>query len=239
MARVLVVDDDSDILLIVRMLLSKEGHTVSVFETVMEAVESAKRNDFDLVLTDANMSPHSGYDFIRTLRTMAKFENVPIAMLTARNTRQDVERALLLGAKDYIVKPIDPEALIKKVRELLQKSESVRLASKFAELEIRDDATATLDLKIIGLTETTVHFDSDHSLREGTPLRVASQLFERIGIGPQNLRVQVSSKMHPEFPSDPAYDIRAGFTSLDEKGRAKVRAFILNQLSRSAKRTAS
>ncbi len=141
MAKILIVDDDHDILIMVQALMELDGHLAVCFDNSADAIDRARRERFDLIITDANMPPFSGFDLIRTIRAIPTYDFVPIAMLTARKTKKDVERAVLVGAQDYIVKPINPSLLNNKVRELLARSQTAQLAARFGELTVNFEAT--------------------------------------------------------------------------------------------------
>lgn len=228
MAKILVADDDQDILIMVQALMELEGHQVACFNNSTDAIDRAKREHFDLIVTDANMPPFSGYDLIRTIRAIPTYDFVPIAMLTARKTRKDVERAVLVGAQDYIVKPINPTLLQTKVRDLLARSQAAQLAARFGELPVDFDATLILPLKIIAMTETGVVLDSEHRLNEGTRLKISSPLFDEIGIITPVLRVQTSSASNMAG----SWHIRTSFQSLDERSVGKIRTYLQNGLTR-------
>lgn len=120
-ARILVVDDDPDILKMAEVVLCSAGHTVFTAEDAVRAMEWLNHIDFDLLLSDANMPMYSGFQLVATVRNNAKFKDLSIAMLTGLRERKDVERAVNAGVDDYIVKPLDPMILIQKVNSLFEK----------------------------------------------------------------------------------------------------------------------
>ena len=115
MARILVVDDDTDILKLVERVLGQVGHTVFTAEDPMRAMDLIQRVGFDLLVSDANLPHYSGFDLVQTIRHEPKYANMSIAMLTGLREKKDIERAIKAGVDDYIVKPIDPLILIQKI----------------------------------------------------------------------------------------------------------------------------
>ena len=222
MSRILLVDDDRELLTMAAALLVHAQFDVVCCQSVTEALEQVRSQEFDVIVTDANMSPHTGYDLIRSVKLLPNYDLIPIAMLTGRREKRDVERALALGAEDYIVKPLDPENFIKKVKELVVRSEEHRRISKFAEIAVDEVATCELPLIVTSLTEAGVALDSDHSLHVGSQIRLSSEIFNRIGISNPNLRV--TSCVAGAFEG--AFEIRAAFYGLDEKQVQKVRQFV-------------
>jgi DNA-binding response OmpR family regulator len=121
MARILVVDDDPDILKMAENVLCAVGHIVFTAEDAMRAMDWLNHIDFDLMLSDANMPLYSGFELVNTIRRDDKYKNLSIAMLTGLRDRSDVARAVEAGVDDYIVKPLDPMILIQKVTTLFEK----------------------------------------------------------------------------------------------------------------------
>jgi two-component system chemotaxis response regulator CheY len=183
MAKILLVDDDRDFLEIAAKLLAFAKIDVVLCTSAMEALEQARELEFDVVITDANMQPHSGYDLIRSIKQIPTYDLIPIAMITGRREKRDVERALAVGAQDYIVKPIDPERFIKKVTELISQSEQARKAARFGEVQLEEVAKCSVAIVMsAGISESGVLLDSDHKLLEGTVLNLDAEIFDRIGI---------------------------------------------------------
>src|SRR5210317_1448319 len=108
MARILVVDDDPDILRLADRVLSMGGHIVFRAQDAVRAMDLLNSSMFDLLISDANMPHFSGFDLVRHVRNNKRFNNMAIAMLTGLRERKDIERAVRAGVDDYIVKPIDP-----------------------------------------------------------------------------------------------------------------------------------
>ncbi len=226
MARIMLVDDDRELLNIASALLVHAQFDVFCCETAIEAIDQIRKQAFDVIITDVNMSPHNGYDLIRSVKTIPSYDLVPIAMLTGRREKRDVEKALSVGAQDYIVKPLDPELFIKKVGELAQLSELNRRVARFAEVTLDEIATCEVALVVIGLTEHGVLLESDHALHVGNVVRVDCEIFHKLGIPHSQVRVTscTAGKIEGTF------EIRTKFEALDEKGIAKLRAHIHSRI---------
>jgi two-component system chemotaxis response regulator CheY len=222
MAKILLVDDDRDFLEIAAKLLAFAKIDFVLCTSAMEALDHARELEFDVVITDANMQPHSGYDLIRSIKQIQTYDLIPIAMITGRREKRDVERALAVGAQDYIVKPIDPERFIKKVTELILQSEQARKAARFGEVQMEEIAKCSLAVVITGISESGVLLDSDHKLLEGTILTLDAVVFDRIGIP----RPQAKVKSCTPGSVEKTFEIRASFHSLDDRSIGKVRQFV-------------
>lgn len=222
MAKILLVDDDHDFLDIASKLLAYAKIDVVLCTSAMEAMERAREFEFDVVITDANMKPHSGYDLIRTIKQIPSYDLIPIAMITGRREKRDVERALAVGAQDYIVKPIDPERFIKKVTELISQSEQARKAARFGEVQLEEIAKCSVAVVVTGISESGVLLDSDHKLLEGTVLNLDAEIFDRIGVP----RPQAKVKSCTPGSVEKTFEIRASFHALDDRSLGKIRQFV-------------
>lgn len=121
MARILVVDDDNDVLKLVERVFAQMGHTVVTADDPIKAMSMLDHHEFDLLISDANMPHFSGFELVQTVRNNERFANMSIAMLTGLRERKDIDKAVKAGVDDYIVKPIDPLILVQKVTALFQK----------------------------------------------------------------------------------------------------------------------
>lgn len=118
---ILVVDDEDDILELVKYHLEKEGYTCTCVATGTEGVHLARTLAPDLILLDVMLPGLDGYEVCLLLRRDAKTQHVPIVMLTAKGTESDIVRGLELGADEYIPKPFSPRVLVARVGAVLRR----------------------------------------------------------------------------------------------------------------------
>src|SRR5512135_1706217 len=121
MARILVVDDDPDILRMADRTLTQAQHVVMTAPDAVKAMELLQTGMFDVLVSDANMPLYSGFELVQTIRSNNRFSHLAIIMLTGLRERKDVEKALKVGVDDYMVKPLDPLLLVQKIESLLEK----------------------------------------------------------------------------------------------------------------------
>ena len=120
-ARVLVVDDEADIVALVAYHLVKSGYRVSTAGTGPDALDAARRERPALVVLDLMLPGLSGYDVLEQLRAGDSTRDVAVLMLTARREEQDRIRGLSLGADDYLTKPFSPQELVLRVAAILRR----------------------------------------------------------------------------------------------------------------------
>ncbi len=124
MKTVLVVDDEKDILDLIRYNLEKEGYSVLLARTGRAALELA-RQEPHLILLDIMLPELDGLEVLRRLKKDEKTRRIPVMFLTAKGTDVDEVLGLELGADDYIVKPISIPKLTARIRTVLRKEEDV------------------------------------------------------------------------------------------------------------------
>lgn len=115
----LVAEDDEKQAELIRRSLLKEGHTTTVVHDGGAALEAVRRKRPDLVVLDLMLPVIDGFEVCRVLR---RGDDIPVLMLTARSTEDDILLGLELGADDYMVKPYSPRELMARIRTVLRRS---------------------------------------------------------------------------------------------------------------------
>jgi DNA-binding response OmpR family regulator len=122
MTRVLVVDDDPDILQLVEWRLGVAGYDVVTERDGDSALVAVRESSPDLVLVDWMMPRRTGIEVCQAVRDDPSTARIPIILLTARAQEADVQRGFAAGADDYIVKPFSPRELLSRVAAVLERS---------------------------------------------------------------------------------------------------------------------
>lgn len=119
--RILAVDDEEDILELLRYNLRRDGYQVECAATGEDALELATANSPDLILLDLMLPGLDGLSVCRALKANPRTASVPVVMLTARGEEADVVAGLEVGADDYVTKPFSPRVLTARVRAVLRR----------------------------------------------------------------------------------------------------------------------
>jgi two-component system alkaline phosphatase synthesis response regulator PhoP len=119
--QILVVDDEEDILELMRYNLTKEGYQVSCATSGEQALVKASEENPDLIVLDLMLPGMNGLEVCRQLKTTAGTRDVPLVMLTAKSEEADIVTGLELGADDYVTKPFSPRVLLARIRSVLRR----------------------------------------------------------------------------------------------------------------------
>lgn len=118
---ILVVDDEEDLLELIRYNLWKEGYKVSCVATGEEAIRQAQILVPDLVVLDLLLPNVDGLEVCKALRSEHKTRHIPILMLTAKGEEVDIVTGLEVGADDYVTKPFSPRVLAARIKAVLRR----------------------------------------------------------------------------------------------------------------------
>ncbi len=158
--RILVVDDEPEIVALVAYHLAKSGYRVSTAASGQDALDVARRERPSLIVLDLMLPGMSGFDVLEQLRLDESTRDIAVIMLTARREEPDRIRGLSLGADDYLTKPFSPAELVLRVAAILRRTGSAQPAGTTDALVIGplhiDRAAMTVNVggQLVDLTPT-------------------------------------------------------------------------------------
>ena len=132
--RILVVDDETDLVELVTYNFSREGYKVSSAADGQEALDALKSGDFGLIILDLMLPGLQGNELCRIIRNNPKTAHIPIIMLTAKNEVADRVQGLETGADDYLTKPFSPRELIARANAVLRRTSGKAAPERIIEL---------------------------------------------------------------------------------------------------------
>ena len=141
--RILAVDDETDILDLLRYNLKREGYDVVTVETGEDCLTKAEKLQPDLILLDLMLPGIDGLTTCRMLKSESKTKKTPVIMLTAKGDESDIVTGLELGADDYITKPFNSKVLCARIKTVLRRSAS---ASQSVDEDIIKQGTLVLNI---------------------------------------------------------------------------------------------
>jgi diguanylate cyclase (GGDEF)-like protein len=161
--RVLVADDDPDILTVVKVNLELDGFELDTAVDGEDALQKATANPPDVIILDIMMPRMDGLTALHRLRSQAATASIPIILLTARGLPEDRVRGLELGADDYITKPFDITELAARIRAVLRRTQAARDLSPLTGLPGNFKITAEIEISIRERRDfALVHGDLDN-----------------------------------------------------------------------------
>ncbi len=122
-ARILVIEDVKEMSDLIRLYLEKEGMETAAFESGEEGLAAFAAGSYDLVVLDINLPGIDGFEFLQRLR---KTSAVPVMIVSARDTDEDMILGLGIGADEFVTKPFSPRVLIARVRAMLRRQSDLR-----------------------------------------------------------------------------------------------------------------
>jgi phosphate regulon transcriptional regulator PhoB len=158
--KILIVDDEPDIVQLISYNLKKEGFHIAVALDGEEALKKVREDHLDLIILDLMLPGIHGMELCRILRNNPKTAHVPIIMLTARGEESDKIRGLETGADDYMTKPFSPKELIARVKAILRRSKE-----------------RTTEDKTIRLGDLTIDIETFSVSKGGAPLNLSATEF--------------------------------------------------------------
>ena len=118
-AHILIVDDSKTVRNLVAFILKREGYKVTMAEDGLDGLEKLYSADkIDLIISDVNMPRMDGFTFIKNVREQEAYKDTPIMVLSTEGRPQDINHGMMLGANLYMVKPAQPEKMVKNIKML-------------------------------------------------------------------------------------------------------------------------
>ena len=145
MAKILVVDDEDDIVQLIERYAKREGYEVETAGDGNEAIEACRQNDYDAIIMDVMMPDTDGFTACKKIHT---FKDIPVIMLSARGTEYDKLFGFEVGVDDYVTKPFSPKELMARINVVVKRhsnhkkesdSEGAEKASSDSEVKLKSD----------------------------------------------------------------------------------------------------
>ena len=227
MARILLIDDDVNTLILFKSYLKSEDHEILQAVNGFEGLEFLYNYTIDLALIDVNMPHGNGFKLLERIRRSPRFKSLPVSMVSARGEPKDIEAALKLGANSYMVKPVKREDFINKVSSLLPKvpySSSATLTITPTAKNPYPVGLVLIEYQITSISDYGIAIKAPVPLREDQLYSLTAEIFDTIGIPNDCLKVH---SIQPDGPEN--YKIRLSFTTLTDVDRKKIRDWVRTQ----------
>jgi len=205
--KILIVDDDPDLLAITGFALERAGFLVSKATDGEQGLDRFREEQPDLVILDINMPGIDGFELAKQIRESS---NIPIIMLTVRDDEQDVVRALAIGADDHLAKPFSPKILVARIQALLRRvstETSGSIKAGLLELDASQMTLAGVGNSTVPLTPLETRLLSLLFVNAGQPVHVEqilSHVWGNRADGNRQLLKQLVYRLRRKIEADPA-----------------------------------
>lgn len=229
MAKILIVDDQESFLVTLEKILADQKHSTKRANNAFDAIELLKAEYFDVLITDAIMPGHTGYDLATTVRKIPVLKTLPIIMLTGKKALKDVQKGIQAGVNDYVFKPVEPKILLSKLNNILIKNKLI--LPELTKIPVSFKASWQDETAIIELSEVGLLISSNIALPVGTTMDLSSDFYEDVGIYNLALTVMecIPDKTRKEF-----FKIKALFVSPTEADIKAIRTWISSKVNSKA-----
>ena len=189
---ILIVEDEQDLLELLRYNLAREGYDVRTAATGEDALQLARADQPDLMLLDLMLPAMDGLAVCRNLKAREHTAAIPIIMLTAKGEEADIVRGLELGADDYIAKPFSPRILMARIKAVLRRTEN------------EQDASTNSNANVVTVANLRIDSDRHEVLVEGRPVELTATEFKLLRLlaskpGRVFTRQQIIESIHEGF----------------------------------------
>ena len=221
---ILFVDDDEPTRLLLQAMLKQAGYLPVTSPSAFEALDLVHKHAFDLILLDIMMPQMNGFDFLKRLKSSDKVKDIPVVMLSAKDDRPSIEKAMSLGAVDYIVKPPQKDVVCKKLETILGGR------PRFAEVEFKDpkDPDALVEIlhtaRVISIGESGLVVQSPIPMIRLDDQDLEIPIFKKLGI--KNAKLNIISSVEDENGN---YTIYFTYFGMSDEDVEKIRSWVISK----------
>lgn len=219
--KILIVEDTAPIRMLLKHILHKEGAEILEASHGGEAMVMLEKNEIDLIILDIMMPVMNGIEFLDQARGKISEKNIPVLMLSALEDQAKIITCIELGAKDYLLKPIDRDILIDKVNNLISQN-SRPYAEAQAEFEIFLKRI-NRDVTVTALSENHVNIMSESPLELPSCDLIEDSVLLKLAHCDQGMIIRFSAPVQ----IDGKFLYRGEFVGLHEKNRSKIRSYTI------------
>lgn len=215
---VLVVDDNPSDQKLAKLLIESEGFISVLASDALGALDKLEEYEFKLFVVDIQMPQISGLELLKRLKRIEKVKEIPVLIMSGRNTVNDVKKAISLGACDYVIKPIDPAIFSAKLALILRNKKT-----EWAEYTIDEERKISFlqeYCEILTINEIGITLKYKHSVGLDENRSIGGILFDEIGIGVCLARCCECNEVENGF-----YIVKMSFIGLRDEDRRKLRLY--------------
>ncbi len=214
---ILLLDDAEDIRLLAGKILSGDGANVIPAVDVDQAMGLAKEKIPHIFIIDLEMPVKTGFDFLEAKRFDTHLKDIPVIVLSGLKDKISVQKAISLGAADYILKPFRATLLLQKIRKALKLSSFLKRTIDDPALSV---ATLSVPTEIIRMNETGCQIDCAVKISPNENIQLTSDLLKSLQIEQIQMK---STEQEPQFGASGRYICEINFIGMDPELVRKIR----------------
>ncbi len=218
---ILIVDDDIEMINLLKKILVGAGHRVLSALSPQEARPLLGEIPH-VIITDLHMEPENGFQFIQELRSQKIYTPIPILVLSALNDFESVKKAIALGVSDYVIKPLQPPVLLRKLKKVMK--------NDFIQWDAPVKSAPTIDTEVectvIELGESGYVIQGPFKLINGQDVRIKCESFHDLGV--LNLPQKVTPGLK-QYVKGGDFKNEVTFVGVNEATGTKIRQFLLKR----------
>ena len=177
--RALLIEDDPDVRVLIKKILESAGLKVSEATSVEQGLAIALDLAPHIIITDLNLPEQSGFTFLEKRRENVSIKNVPVLVCSGLSDMKSINKAISLGAADYLLKPISAQIILQKVRKSLYNNAFRKI---LFEPKARPKVSVTVSGQIVMANETGFLLQAPARLSLDTPVKVASLFLDQLDL---------------------------------------------------------
>ncbi|MEC7275493.1 MAG: response regulator [Bdellovibrionota bacterium] len=213
---ILVIDDDSDTQLWLKKILEGAGYHCRFAANVDEGIQQVKEHASHLIILDYRLENEIGFEVVEFLRNSSHYKNIPIVMISASANKKVVLNAFIIGANEFLAKPLNPALLLQTIKKHLKLNE-------LPSIKFEEDKAPSVQVKSIGdlikINELGFILQSSIKLAPKTKLIFTSQYLKTMGASPcETITNDVASVAKPG-----TYRNEVKFKGMDEATAKRIR----------------
>ena len=228
---ILVIDDNLSDRTLVNAIIKKQRFSSLTAENGNFGIGMALDNDVDMIILDLKMPGLPGLEVLERIRSRKKYKKIPILIISARNDLRIVEKAIKLGADDFIVKPIDPDVFEKKLIQLADGKLTRWFEYDLPKYSDINKSLLGTEIELIQINQLGIFFESKLAFEIGSPMSVSTGIFSKMKVGTIKIVVDsCESKFRGRNDEEEYFQIRGSFVGLSEIQAQRIRGFCYSEL---------
>lgn len=219
---ILVLDDNKNDLLMAKFVIKRLGYNPILLENPRQIIDTLRSNPVSLIILDFDMPEMTGLEVLKKIKKLQVYNHIPVIMLTGDSSDTTVKNTVIVGAKDYIIKPIDPTIFETKISRIMKENNQAQ-KNTWIEFEVQKNKSTEIKIynysSIVSIGELTLTINTNQDYPIGFTFFSDSKLFDELEIKNPALKVEAST------PIENGFAVQCLMLGLSEVDLKKIRLY--------------